>query len=64
MLLTRRMERAGLKPLGFVANDYALCVWSLTDVGALLEKGRVASRIYSARICSATISRNGCKNWR
>ena len=27
MLLTRRMERAGLKPLGFVANDYALGVW-------------------------------------
>ncbi len=31
MLLTRRMERAGLKPLGFVANDYALAVWSLAD---------------------------------
>jgi ATP-dependent Lhr-like helicase len=39
MLLTRRMERAGLKPLGFVANDYALCVWSLTDLGALFKKG-------------------------
>ncbi len=36
MLLTRRMERAGLKPQGFVANDYALCVWSLEDVGALI----------------------------
>ena len=24
MLITRRMESAGLKPLGFVANDYAL----------------------------------------
>ncbi|MFT4096216.1 MAG: ligase-associated DNA damage response DEXH box helicase [Rhodoblastus sp.] len=31
MLLTRRMERAGLKPLGFVANDYAMAVWSLAD---------------------------------
>ncbi len=31
MLLTRRMERTGLKPLGFVANDYALAVWSLAD---------------------------------
>jgi ATP-dependent Lhr-like helicase len=29
MLLTRRMERAGLKPLGFVATDYVLAVWSL-----------------------------------
>ncbi|MGH6893574.1 MAG: ligase-associated DNA damage response DEXH box helicase, partial [Dongiaceae bacterium] len=29
MLLTRRMERAGLKPLGFVATDYVLATWSL-----------------------------------
>ena len=29
MLLTRRMERAKLKPLGFVATDYVLSVWSL-----------------------------------
>ncbi|WP_084143935.1 ligase-associated DNA damage response DEXH box helicase [Methylocapsa acidiphila] len=35
MLLTRRMERAGMKPIGFVANDYALCVWSLSDIGTL-----------------------------
>jgi ATP-dependent Lhr-like helicase len=29
MLLTRRMERVGLRPLGFVATDYVLAVWSL-----------------------------------
>jgi ATP-dependent Lhr-like helicase len=29
MLLTRRMERAGMKPLGFVATDYVLATWSL-----------------------------------
>ena len=29
MLLTRRMERMGLGPLGFVATDYVLAVWSL-----------------------------------
>jgi ATP-dependent Lhr-like helicase len=29
MLLTRRMERMGLKPLGFVATDYVLAIWSL-----------------------------------
>ncbi len=28
MLLTRRMQRAGFAPLGFVATDYALGVWS------------------------------------
>jgi ATP-dependent Lhr-like helicase len=32
MLLTRRMERAGLKPLGFVATDYVIAVWSLKPV--------------------------------
>jgi ATP-dependent Lhr-like helicase len=34
MLLTRRLERARLKPLGFVANDYALSVWMLGDLPA------------------------------
>ena len=32
MLLTRRLERAGLRPLGFVANDYAIAVWGLNDL--------------------------------
>lgn len=38
MLLTKRMERLGCKPLGFVANDYVLAIWSLEapeDVAAL-----------------------------
>ncbi len=33
MLLTRRLERLGKRPLGFVANDYALSVWALEDMG-------------------------------
>jgi len=32
MLLTRRMERAGLMPLGFVATDYVLGAWGLRPV--------------------------------
>ena len=32
MLVTRRMEDAGLGPMGFVANDYALGVWGLRPV--------------------------------
>src|SRR4051812_19494056 len=32
MLITRRMESAGLKPLGFVANDYALACYSLEPI--------------------------------
>jgi ATP-dependent helicase Lhr and Lhr-like helicase len=34
MLVTRRLDRAGLKPLGFVATDYSLAVWALDDMGA------------------------------
>ncbi len=40
MLLTKRMDRLGLKPIGFVANDYALATYSLdpvTDPSALFS---------------------------
>jgi ATP-dependent Lhr-like helicase len=32
MLITRRMESAGLKPLGFVSNDYALACYGLEPI--------------------------------
>ncbi|MEO8927225.1 MAG: helicase-related protein, partial [Caulobacteraceae bacterium] len=35
MLLTRRLERLGVGPLGFVCNDYALGVWSLKPMVGL-----------------------------
>jgi ATP-dependent Lhr-like helicase len=38
MLLTRRLERARLRPLGFVANEYALAVWGLGDVAQKVER--------------------------
>jgi ATP-dependent Lhr-like helicase len=41
MLLTRRLERAYARPLGFVANEYALAVWGLGDMGAMIENGRL-----------------------
>jgi ATP-dependent Lhr-like helicase len=40
MLLTRRLERAKLRPTGFVASDYALGVWGLGDLAAAFERGR------------------------
>jgi len=42
MLLTRRLERARLKPLGFVANEYALAVWGLSDVGLRIDRGELS----------------------
>ena len=41
MLLTRRMERFGMAPLGFVATDYVIGVWSAyqpTDIARLFEQ--------------------------
>ena len=35
MLLTRRLERMGMRPLGFVAGEYALSVWGLRDLSKL-----------------------------
>lgn len=40
LILTQRMEAAGLKPLGFVVTDYALMIWGLapvTDVAPLFD---------------------------
>jgi len=40
MLVTQRMEKAGMKPLGFVANDYSLAIYGMgrvTDPGPLLD---------------------------
>jgi ATP-dependent helicase Lhr and Lhr-like helicase len=45
MLLTRRMESRGLKPMGFVASDYAIAIWSLepvTDPKSLFSKDILA----------------------
>ena len=42
MLLTRRLERARLRPLGFVANEYALAVWGLGNVALRIERGEFA----------------------
>src|SRR6266403_2743856 len=39
MLLTRRMERARVRPLGFVANEYALAVWGLGDLSFMIRQG-------------------------
>lgn len=39
MLLTRRLERARARPLGFVANEYALAVWGLGDVSHMIKQG-------------------------
>jgi ATP-dependent Lhr-like helicase len=41
MLLTRRLHRLGANPIGFVANDYALAVWAIGDVAAMVAGDRL-----------------------
>ena len=42
MLLTRRLERWGAKPLGFVASEYALVVWGLSDLSQMIRSGHLS----------------------
>jgi ATP-dependent Lhr-like helicase len=39
MLLTRRLERARGRPLGFVANEYAVAIWGLGDLSFMVRQG-------------------------
>ena len=41
MLTTQRLERMGMQPLGFVANDYALAIWCVRDLSLAIETGRL-----------------------
>ncbi|HEY4345269.1 MAG TPA: ligase-associated DNA damage response DEXH box helicase [Parvibaculum sp.] len=41
MLLTRRLDRAGARPMGFLASEYSLAVWGLRDVGLMAERGEL-----------------------
>lgn len=40
MLLTRRLERAKARPIGFVATDYSIAVWGLGDLEFRFRQGR------------------------
>ncbi len=42
MLLTRRLERAGARPLGFVASEYALAIWGVSDLSLMIKTGRLS----------------------
>jgi len=42
MLLTRRLERAKLRPLGFVATEYSLALWCLGDLDGAIEAGALS----------------------
>jgi ATP-dependent Lhr-like helicase len=50
MLITKRMERAGMAPLGFVATDYVLGIWSANrpeNVAALFDQDMLGDDLES-----------------
>jgi ATP-dependent helicase Lhr and Lhr-like helicase len=42
MLVTRRLERWGGKPLGFTASEYALAIWCVSDLSHMIKSGRLS----------------------
>jgi len=42
MLLTKRLERMGARPLGFVASEYALAIWGLGDLSEMINSKRLS----------------------
>ena len=60
MLLTRRMERAGIGPLGFVATDYVLATWSLyepKDIASLFSEDMLGDDLESWMAESSMLKR-------
>ncbi len=61
LVLTHRMEKDRLNPLGLVANDYALLIWGLDpieDPASLLEMGDLRHNIDSWLADNAVMKRN------
>ena len=61
LVLTHRMEKDHLNPLGFVANDYALLIWGLDpieDPASLLEMGDLRDNIDFWLADNAVMKRN------
>jgi ATP-dependent Lhr-like helicase len=63
MLVTRRLERLGLKPMGFVASEYALAIWALESLkgvnfGQLLDEDMMGDDLDAWLAESALLKRS------
>jgi ATP-dependent Lhr-like helicase len=41
MLLTRRLDRAGVGPLGYVCTDYSIAIWSIKPMTSTVDGGEL-----------------------
>jgi ATP-dependent Lhr-like helicase len=61
MLLTRRMTRADLRPIGFVASDYSIAVWSVRPpvrIAELFDEDMLGDDLESWLADSAMLKRS------
>jgi ATP-dependent Lhr-like helicase len=63
MLLTRRLERMGMKPLGFVASEYSLAIWALgalhtLDMNRLFDEDMMGDDLDAWLVESALLKRS------
>jgi ATP-dependent Lhr-like helicase len=61
MLLSRRMTRAGLRPIGFVASDYSIAVWSAkppTRIAELFDEDMLGDDLENWLADSAMLKRS------
>jgi len=49
MLLTKRLDREGARPMGFIASEYALAIWGLRDMGMMVERGQLSLKALFAQ---------------
>jgi ATP-dependent Lhr-like helicase len=64
LLLTRRMQRFGVQPLGFVATDYVLAVWSAgrpTDIAHLFAQDMLGDDL-EAWLADSSVMRRTFRN--
>ena len=64
LLLTRRMERAGFRPFGFVATDYVIAVWSgeePQDIAGLFAQDMLGDDL-EAWMAESSMLRRGFRN--
>ncbi len=64
MLVTKRMERLGMGPLGFVATDYVLACWSAfepADIAPLFEEDLLGDEL-EAWMADSTMLRRSFRN--
>ncbi|MFM9863303.1 MAG: ligase-associated DNA damage response DEXH box helicase [Micropepsaceae bacterium] len=63
MLITRRLERMGMKPLGFVASEYSLAIWALgalhtLDMNRLFDEDMMGDDLDAWLVESALLKRS------